>query len=156
MFWAFYLLVEQIISVFTKVIDKDRSHSSPPLLKPMNTHMHPCTQTTKRMEGCIQSNFTLLFSVSFFLFSVDYFTPDNLLACGERSHVEKRRSTCNMISKWLAPQQAPSRPVYLDEVVHCTLSAYSFKPDTVCTINNSFCLHMWLTAGVCMCMCVCF
>lgn len=121
---------------------------------------HTCTHahrdTPKGWKGIFKviSHFSSLFLFS--LFPVDSFTPNNLLACGERSHVEKCRSTCNTISKWLAPQRAPSRPVYLDEVVHCTLSAYGFKPDSVCTINNSFCLHVWLTASVCLCVCVCF
>lgn len=76
----------------------------------------------------------------------------NTFACGERSHVEKRWSTFNTISKWLAPKQAPSRPVYLDEVVHCTLSAYGFEPDSVSTPSIIHAVCMWDSPMVCACV----
>lgn len=141
----------ELISAATKVAGVCGQRREPSLVE---AQKHTCERIdtqrqkhTKTKGGLYSKQFHT--SLSLFSYSLWILLPQtascrNTLARGERSHVEKRRSTCNMISKWLAP----SRPVYLDEVVHCTLSAYGFKPQTVYTINNSFCLHVWVTAGV--------
>lgn len=60
------------------------------------------------------------------------------------------KKPCGKTQEWLAPQEAPSKCVHLDEVVHCTLSAYGLKPDSVYAINNSLCLHVCASVRVCV------
>ena len=72
-------LISAAAKNFLEFMHKDGSH---PWWKHINTCAHTETQKhkhSKRMQGCIQSNFTLLFSVPVSLFPVDSFTPNNLL-----------------------------------------------------------------------------
>lgn len=121
----------ELISAATKGVWRQRWE---PSLVEFHKHMCSCTHihrnrnTPKGWRDVFKviSHFSSLSLLSYSLWILLPQTAScaSPLPAEKRSHVEKRRSTCDTISKWLAPQQAPSRPVYLDEVVHCTLSAY--------------------------------
>lgn len=129
--------------------------------------MHTHTQEhkhTERVEGCIQSNFTLLFSVPAFLFPVDSFTPSSLLrftlargeekSCGKtQGHLQRdKQMTCSTTSfistclfRWSGPlylislralKQTPSTSSIIHSVCMCEsgLVCYWAGPASVATI----------------------
>lgn len=129
--------------------------------------MHTHTQKqkhTERMEGCIQSNFTLLFPVPAFLLPVDSFTPNSLLrftlargeekSCGKtQEHLRHdKQMTCSTTSsistclfRWSGPlylislralKQTPSTPSIIHSVCMCEprLVCYWEGPASVATI----------------------
>lgn len=79
------------------------------------------------------------------------------LACGERSHVEKRRSARSSIGKWLAARRAQPGPVYLDEVSPLYLISLQLwtRPSTPSIIHSvcmcDFFFSVFFRAGVQTC-----